>query len=61
MTYNRFIGRDGLKDRTIIKALNRAATDYANGEVSEVRDTLADIVRAIDEFDRRCQESGGCI
>jgi len=61
MENNRFIGRSGLKDRTIIKALNRAAADYANGEVSEVRDTLADIVRAIDEFDRRCQESGDCI
>lgn len=58
MAYNRFIGRGGLKDKQIIKALHKVAEDYENGEVAEVRDTLADIVRAIDEFDRRSQESG---
>lgn len=48
---NRFIKSNGeLKDKKIISALRKAANDYENGEIAEVRDLLADIVNAIDEF-----------
>lgn len=40
-----------LEDNKIILALRKAAESYENGEIIEVRDTLVDIVRAIDEFD----------
>ncbi len=58
---NAFIDKDGLKDELIIKALHRAAHDFANGELSEVQDVLNDIVYAIQEFDHRCEEAGGCV
>lgn len=58
---NVFIDRDGLKDELIIKALHRAAHDFANGELSEVQDVLNDIVYAIQEFNHRCEEAGGCV
>lgn len=58
---NAFIDKDGLKDELIIKALHRAAHDFANGELSEVQDVLNDIVYAIQEFDHRCEETGGCV
>lgn len=58
---NAFIGKDGLKDELIIKALHRAAHDFANGELSDVQDVLNDIVYAIQEFDHRCKEAGGCV
>ena len=61
MANNAFIEKDGLKDELIIKALHRAAHDYALGEVAEVRDVLAEIVWAIDEFDRRCEDAGTCV
>ena len=49
---NRFINTAGteLKDDKILKALKQAAKDYEDGAISEVRDMLADIVDAIDEF-----------
>ena len=49
---NRFINAAGteLNDDKIIKALTQAAKDYEDGAISEVRDVLADIVEAIDEF-----------
>lgn len=47
----KFIKRNGeLKDKEIIAALRKAAEEYENGELAEVRDTLFDIVCAIDEF-----------
>ena len=48
---NKFIRNGELQDKKIIKALTQAAKDYENGEIAEVRDLLADIVNAIDEFD----------
>lgn len=41
-----------LKDAKIVEALQQAAVDYENGEIAEVRDLLADIVKDIDEFER---------
>lgn len=47
---NKFIANGELKDKKIVKALRQAATDYENGEIAEVRDLLAEIVGAIDDF-----------
>lgn len=40
-----------LDDAAIIKALNQAVKDYEDGAIVEVRDSLAEIVVAIDEFE----------
>lgn len=49
---NQFTKKGGkeLKDDKILKALKQAAKDYEDGAISEVRDVLADIVDAIDDF-----------
>lgn len=47
----KFYKNGELKDQKIIKALAQAAKDYEDGAISEVRDTLAEIIEAIDEFD----------
>lgn len=49
---NQFTKKGGkeLKDDKILKALKQAAKDYEDGSISEVRDVLADIVDAIDDF-----------
>ena len=46
----RFFKKGQLEDKKIVAALRQAAEDYENGEIAEVRDLLADIVCAIDEF-----------
>jgi hypothetical protein len=46
----RFFKNGELADKGIESALRKAADDFANGELIEVRDLLADIVDAIDEF-----------
>ena len=54
----RFIKNGELDDARIVIALKRAAKDYENGELIEVRNLLAEIVGAIDEFtDEYEQES----
>ena len=40
-----------LKDEKIANALRQAAIDYENGDIVDVRDVLADIISAIDQFD----------
>ena len=47
---NKFYGNGKLKDKKIVEALRNAANDYENGELIEVRDTLLDIINAIDDF-----------
>lgn len=47
----KFYKNGELEDKEIVKALIQAASDYENGEISEVRDLLADIILAIDEFE----------
>lgn len=47
----RFLKKGELKDKEIVNALQQAAVDYENGEITEVRDILMEIVQAIDEFD----------
>ena len=49
----RFFKNGELDDENIIKTLKCAADDYENGELIEVRDTLAEIVLAIDEFTKQ--------
>ena len=46
----RFFKNGELQDEMIISALKLAANDYECGELIEVRDTLLEIVNAIDEF-----------
>lgn len=46
----RFYKKGKLEDKKIEAALRKAADDYADGALIEVRDLLADIVNAIDEF-----------
>ena len=58
---NPFIDRTGLRDDKIVQALRKAADNYENGEISEVQDTLQDIVWAIHVFDERCEKAGECI
>lgn len=47
----KFWENNKLDDAAIIKALNQAVKDYEDGAIAEVRDTLAEIVVAIDEFE----------
>lgn len=47
----RFYKNGELQDKKIVAALRRAADDYENGEIAEVRDLLVDIVNAIDEWE----------
>lgn len=46
----RFFKKGKLEDKKIEAALRKAADNFANGEIVETRDLLADIVNAIDEF-----------
>ena len=46
----RFFKNGKLQDEMIISTLKLAANDYENGELVEVRDTLLEIIDAIDEF-----------
>lgn len=43
--------KNELDDAAILKALNQAIKDYENGAIAEVRDSLVEIVNAIDEFE----------
>lgn len=43
--------KDGeLNDKRVIEALNKAIEDYKDGELIEVRDTLLEIINAIDDL-----------
>lgn len=41
-----------LDDRAIIKALKEAQSDYKCGAIIECRDTLWEIIKAINKFER---------
>lgn len=47
----KFIKNGELNDEKITDALRKAAAEYENGALIEVRDLLLEIVDAIDEFD----------
>ena len=49
----KFIKNGELDDTKIAIALRKAADDYGNGELIEVRDTLLEIIDANDEFTYR--------
>ena len=46
----RFLKDAELKDKKIVAALRKAADDYENGEIVEVRNLLMEIVDNIDWF-----------
>ena len=48
---SRFYKNGELEDKEIVAALRKAADDYENGEIIEVRDLLQDIVDDINEFE----------
>ena len=54
---NKFVryvkGETCLKDMTIITSLRNAARMYEDGAISEVRDLLAEIIDAIDEWEEK--------
>lgn len=47
----RFLKNGELEDQKIVAALRKAADDYENGEIIEVRDLLWDIVDSIISFE----------
>lgn len=47
----KFFKNGELKDKKIVAALHKAAEDYENGEIAEVKDVLIDIINAITEFE----------
>ena len=55
----RFIKRGELLDQKIIDTLHQAAFDWENGEIAEVKDTLLDILAAIQEFERKVEKQNG--
>ena len=44
---NRYFKNGHLKDKQIVQDLRQASQDYENGEISEVSDTLMEILDAI--------------
>ena len=46
----RFFKNGKLQDKKIEEALRKAADDYGNRELIEVRDLLLEIINAIDDF-----------
>ena len=46
----RFLKNGNLKDKEIEKALRDAADNYASGELMEVKETLSEIIDAIEEW-----------
>lgn len=46
-----FFKKGELKDKEIIAALHKAAEDYENGEIAEVKDVLIDIINSITDFE----------
>ena len=56
---SRFFQNGELKDAKIVDALRQAATQYENGEIVEVYDTLIDIVSAIDDYDKHTEARNG--
>ena len=47
----KFWKNNELDDAAIIKALKQAVKDNEDGAIAEVRDSLAEIINAIDEFE----------
>ncbi len=48
---SKFFKNGELKDKKIVAALHKAAEDYENGEIIEVKDVLVEIINAITDFE----------
>ena len=48
---NKFFNKGNLQDKKIVEALHKAAEDYENGEIIEVKDVLIEIINAITDFE----------
>ena len=53
---NKFYSKGELKDKKILEVLKKLPEQYENGEIAEVRDVMEEIIFAIDEFERTCNE-----
>lgn len=53
-----FFKKGELKDAKIVAALKKAADDYENGEICEVKDVLIDIINSITEWEQAEEERG---
>lgn len=49
---SRFFKKRELQDKDIVAALHKAAEDYENGEIVEVKDVLIEIINAITDFEQ---------
>lgn len=49
---NRFIKNGELLDEDILKAIHDAYENYSDGAIIEARDTLVEIVNAIDKWSK---------
>ena len=49
---SKFFKKGELQDKKIVAALHKAAEDYENGEIEEVKGVLIDIINAITDFEQ---------
>lgn len=49
---SKFFKKGNLQDKQIVAALHKAAEDYENGEIEEVKGVLIDIINAITDFEQ---------
>lgn len=56
---SRFFKKRELRDKDIIAALHKAAEDYENGEIIEVKDVLIEIINAITDFEQEHHKAMG--
>ena len=50
MAKNKYLKNGELQDNTILTAIQSAYHDYFDGAIVEARDTMVEIVNAIDEW-----------
>lgn len=55
---SKYFKKGELQDKQIVAALHRAAEDYENGEIIEVKDELIDIINAITDFENHQDKEG---
>ena len=53
---SKFFKKGELQDKKIVAALRKAAEDYENGEIAEVKDELIDIINAITDFEQSLEQ-----
>lgn len=54
---SKFFKNGELQDKQIVATLHKAAEDYENGEIVEVKGVLIDIINAITDFEQSYEET----